>query len=161
MNRYGQIFKALNEANVQYIVVGGVAMNLHGYTRFTGDLDLLLALTPENLKRMAKLMEDMGYYQRIPVTLDELGDEKKILKLMKEKNLLAYSFIGKDPQFNIDVIIGESLDFKKYAKHVVKITAWDTVIPIVSADDLIDMKKKAGRKRDIEDVAALIELKGL
>lgn len=136
-------------------------MNLHGYTRFTGDLDILLALTPDNLQRMTALMEKEGYVRRIPVSLDELGDEKAILKLMKEKNLLAYSFLGKDPQYNIDVIIGESLEYEKYAKHVVKVRAWDITIPIIAVDDLIHMKKKAGRMKDIQDVQALIELKGL
>lgn len=49
MNPYGRIFRSLNTADVQYLVAGGVAMNLLGYPRFTGDIDILLALDPQNL----------------------------------------------------------------------------------------------------------------
>ena len=137
-------------------------MNLLGYPRFTGDIDILLALDGENLKKMANLMKQMGYEKRIPVEVQELGDEKKTLQLMKEKNLIAYTFINNaEPQFNIDVIVGESLDFSKYEKHKVVVTAWDVGVPVVSIDDLIGMKKITGREKDAQDVAALLELKGL
>jgi len=162
MNPYGEIFKALNEAEVQYVVVGGVAMNLLGYPRFTGDIDILVALDPHNLQSMANLMQTLGYEQRLPVNLQELGDEKKALKWMKEKGLEAYTFINADkPQFNIDVIVGPSLKFNIYKQHSSQVDIWNVAIPVVSIDDLIGMKRKSNRKKDAEDVAALLELKGL
>ncbi len=162
MNPYGRIFQSLNEASVNYIVVGGVAMNLLGYPRFTGDIDVLLALDSDNLRRMSGLMESMGYEQRVPVSLQELGDEKKALKLMKEKNMIAFTFHSpQEPQFGIDVIVGESLHFDRYHKHRVLVGLWGIEIPVVSIDDLIDMKRAANREKDAQDVAALLELKGL
>lgn len=81
---------------------------------------------------------------------------------MREKNLIAYTFLNaSEPQFGIDVIVDESLRFKKYLKHSVTVEAWKTPIPVVSIDDLIDMKKSTNRRKDAEDVAALLELKGL
>ena len=41
---YGKVFKALNKAKVKYVVAGGVAVVLYGYTRYTGDLDLIVLL---------------------------------------------------------------------------------------------------------------------
>lgn len=162
MNPYGRIFRAFNEAGLDYIVVGGVAMNLLGYPRFTGDIDILLALDAKNLKRMSKLMKRMGYERRLPIAVEELGDEKKTLKLIKEKNLIAYTFNNpKEPQSGIDVIVGESLKFTKYQKHCQRISVWDIVIPVVSIDDMIAMKRKTKRIKDVEDVKALLELKGL
>lgn len=162
MNPYGKIFKALNDAQVRYIVVGGVAMNLLGYPRFTGDIDILLALDPGNLKRMAGKMKEMGYAQRLPVSIDELSDEKKILAMMQEKGLVAYTFMNaREPQFSIDVIVGTSLKFADYERDRTLVKAWDVTIPVVSIDDLIGMKKESDRKKDAEDVVALIELKGL
>jgi predicted nucleotidyltransferase component of viral defense system len=162
MNQYGHIFQALNEADVTYIVVGGVAMNLLGYPRFTGDIDILLALDENNLRRMRTLMQKMGYEKRLPIEIDELGDEKKALTLMKEKNLLAYTFTNeREPQYNIDVIVGESIRFEQYNRHRVIVDVWNIPIPVVSIDDLIGMKKAANRKKDADDIAALLELKGL
>lgn len=162
MNAYVRIFKAFHTANVEYIVVGGVAMNLLGYPRFTGDIDVLLALDPMNLQRMAKLMKKLGYEQRLPVSVEELGDEKKTLRLIREKNLIAYNFHhSRMPQYGIDVIVGESLKFNKYKKHAHCLEADGVPIPLVSIDDLISMKRKTKRPKDWEDVQALLELKGL
>jgi len=162
MNPYGKIFKALNEVKISYIVVGGVAMNLLGYSRFTGDIDILLALDEANLKNMAMLMKKMGYEKRLPVDIQEFGEEGKALKLIKEKNLIAYTFANpKEPQFSIDVIVGESLKFNAYKKHRTLVKIWDIRIPVVSIDDLIGMKRSTDREKDAQDVAALVELKGL
>lgn len=162
MNAYIRIFKAFHKANVEYIVVGGVAMNLLGYPRFTGDIDVLLALDPLNLRRMAKLMKQLGYEQRLPVSVEELGDEKKAIRLIREKNLIAYNFHhSRSPQYGIDVIVGESLNFKKYKRHAHRLVANGVPIPVVSIDDLISMKRKAKRPKDWEDIQALLELKGL
>ena len=48
---FKEIFKALNKGGVKYIVVGGVAVNLHGYLRATGDLDILVLLETSNLEK--------------------------------------------------------------------------------------------------------------
>lgn len=137
-------------------------MNLLGYPRFTGDIDILLALDEQNLANMAALMKKMGYKKRIPIEIDELGDEKKVLDLMKKKNLIAYTFANaKQPQFSIDVIVGDSLNFKRYAKRCVHVPVWEITVPVVSVDDLIAMKRKSNREKDLNDVAFLLELKGL
>ncbi len=137
-------------------------MNFLGYPRFTGDIDILLALDPGNLKKMAAVMKKLGYEQRIPVSLEELGDEKRVLDLMKSKNLIAYNFANeKRPQCGIDVIVGDSLQFDDYEKSCTFVKVWNFSIPVVAIDDLIDMKKKTGRKKDADDVAILLELKGL
>jgi hypothetical protein len=49
MNLYRNLFSKLNQAKIEYLVVGGVAVNLHGFRRFTGDLDILVLINPENL----------------------------------------------------------------------------------------------------------------
>lgn len=144
------------------MIVGGIAMNLLGCPRFTNDIDILLALDEENIKRMKTAMDTLGYEQRIPLVLDELGDEKKAVQLVKEKNLLAYTFYNhKEPLYSVDVIIGESLKFKEFKKHVLYKEVWGMYLPVISIDDLIDMKQKTGREKDALDVATLLEYKGL
>ena len=162
MDSYKEIFQALRDAKVNYIIVGGVAMNLLGYTRFTNDIDILLALDPENLQAMKKAMEALGYERRIPLELDELGDEKKALQFVKEKNLLAYTFFNaKEPLYSVDVIVGDSLKFSQFRKNRTLIDVWGLSLPVVSIDDLIGLKQKTGREKDALDVATLLEYKGL
>lgn len=162
MNPYRAIFQALNESGIRYIVVGGVAVNLHGYSRFTGDLDLLLALEAENLDRMGILMEEKGFIQRLPVDVRLLSDREQVQKWLVEKGLTAYTFIhSRLPQLAIDILAGESLKFPEYEGRKVTISSWGAPIPVIAIDDLIGMKRGANRKKDLEDIAALLELKSL
>ena len=69
MNPYRELFTALNDAEIRYLIVGGVAVNLHGYRRFTGDIDIVLALDPENLEKVTTLMHNFGYIERLPIML--------------------------------------------------------------------------------------------
>ena len=137
-------------------------MNLHGYPRFTNDIDILLALDDANLHAMAGVMHKLGYEKRLPVDIQELGDEKKVKAWIKGKRLVAYTFINaKEPQFNIDVLVGASFQFNRYKAEQMIAEVWDLRIPVVSIDDLIAMKRQTERGKDIQDVVALLELKGL
>lgn len=84
MNLFEKIFRQFNKERIQYLVVGGVAVNLHGYLRFTGDLDILLLLEEKNIKKLDKLMKKLKYYPRLPVSIAELGNRKQVKKWLKE-----------------------------------------------------------------------------
>ena len=162
MNLFEKVFKALNKARIKYLVVGGVAVNLHGYMRFTGDLDILLLLEEKNLEKMSKVMKKLNYLERLPVSIMELRDKKQVKKWLKEKGMKAYSFIpAKDNPLIIDIIMEESLKFDKIVKDKKLKKISGVSIPVVSIDELIKMKKKAGRPQDVMDLEALIQLKGL
>ncbi len=162
MTDYQSLLRAFNKEGLKYLIVGGVAVNLHGYPRFTNDIDILLALDHENLAKMARIMQDFGYQQRLPISIQELDDSDKVRTLIKEKGLVAYSFIHvTEPQFNIDVLVGQSAEFEKFSAHRMKAEVWGLEVPVVSIDDLIAMKKDSDREKDIQDVVALLELKGL
>ncbi len=61
MRIFEKIFKEFNKTKIKYLVVGGVAVNLYGYARFTGDLDILLLLDKKNLEKMDKIMKKLNY----------------------------------------------------------------------------------------------------
>jgi predicted nucleotidyltransferase len=94
-------WKALQDCNVQYIMVGGYAINLHGYQRFTGDIDIWLKDTLENRQalREAFVKCDMGdypmieYMQFVPGWTDfHLNNDFRIDILIDMKGLEGYSF---------------------------------------------------------------------
>ncbi|MFC1810504.1 nucleotidyl transferase AbiEii/AbiGii toxin family protein [Patescibacteria group bacterium] len=162
MNIFEKIFKEFNKAKIKYLVVGGVAVNLHGYVRFTGDLDLLLLLEEKNLEKVEKVMHKLGYSERLPVSVKSLQDEKQVKSWLKEKNMRAFSFVPpKDNPLQIDIVIEESLKFDKIVKDKVTKRIDNVSIPVVSIDQLIKMKRRADRQQDITDLEALIKLKKL
>lgn len=162
MNLYKNVFQALEKAGVNYLVIGGIAVNLYGYSRFTGDMDILLALDVPNLKKMERVMEKLGYIQRLPISVMDLGDKKRVKKWIKEKGMTAYTFISKKhPQLNIDIVVDQSLNFSRFVKKRTVMEIWEIKVPVISFNDLITMKKKANRDKDLDDLKNLLELKML
>src|SRR4051812_13422332 len=83
------IVKALNDAKVKYLVVGGVAVVAHGYERFTRDLDLVIGLEADNIRRGLQTLIEIGYMLRIPVTPDQFADAALREEWRREKNMIV------------------------------------------------------------------------
>lgn len=74
--------------------------------------------------------------------------------------MTAYTFISqKKPQLDLDILVGHSLNFQRFYTRKVNIEIWCMNVPVVSLNDLIKMKKKSGREKDLLDVKALLEFK--
>ena len=160
MSFFESVFKKFYESDVNYLVVGGVAVNLHGYLRFTGDLDILVLIESKNLDKLDQAMKELGYTERLSISIKDLEDEAKVTRWMGEKNLKAFTFLPpSENPLQIDIVIEGSLNFLKLAKNKEIKEIGGVPIPIVSIDDLIIMKKHAGRDKDRLDVEALLELK--
>lgn len=139
-----------------------MAVNLYGYSRFTGDIDILLALDGENLKRVDELMKELGYVSRIPVDVKELGNRDKVKSFVEDKGMKAYTFLSNEkPQLDIDILVEESFDFDDFAKNKTVVEVWGLKLPVVSIDDLIGMKEGTDREKYALDVEALLKLKEL
>ncbi len=160
MNLFERVFRELNKAKVKYLVVGGVAVNLHGYVRFTGDLDILLLLEEKNLKKMDMVMKKLKYIERLPVSIMDLSDSKKVKTWLQEKNMTAFTFVPeRDNPLQIDILVEKSLKFEKMSRDKVIKRISNVAIPVIAIDKLIIMKKEAGRDQDITDLEALLNIK--
>ena len=69
MSLYVPVFEALNDAQVRYVVVGGLATVLHGYARLTADIDLMVDLDPDELRKGIDALTKYGMIPRLPVGL--------------------------------------------------------------------------------------------
>ena len=162
MDRFRRIFATLDKEAVKYLIVGGVAVNLYGYLRYTGDIDIILALDDKNLSAMDRAMNKLGYIKRLPIEIHELGNSQKVKKWLKEKGMTAYTFIsGKGVGYDIYILASDSFDFNRYAKKQKKISAWGMQLPVIHIDDLIKMKRRANRDKDLIDLKVLLQLKNL
>jgi len=157
---YLEVFSALKQYNVKYLLVGGVAVVLHGVLRLTADLDLIVQLEKENLSKFVEAMKILGYTAKVPANPTDLANPEIREEWIKNKNMKVFSFINeKVPYKLIDIFVNEPIPFDEaYARRQI-VKAKDVEISVISFDDLISLKKMASRPQDLEDINMLEELK--
>lgn len=159
---YEDIFKTLNEEDVRYLIVGGMAVNLYGYVRMTVDLDIMVDLDEENLKRLIKTMERMNCQPKVPVKPIDFTSRQKREEWIKEKGAVVFTFIDfSDPVIHIDIFLRNPVDFKKAYQSRTTIHLKSIPLSLISIDDLIELKRLSGRPRDLEDIQHLNKIKEL
>jgi len=156
--KIGDIFKTLEKGEVQYAVVGGVAVVLYGYVRFTKDIDLIIDFSKNNVKKFLKAISSLNFQPGVPIDPLDLANPQKRNKWFKEKNAQVITFYNPDEPFlQIDILITKELSQIKTEKKKID----DLEIIIISYNDLIKMKKESGLSVDLMDIERLEELKGL
>src|SRR5438477_10007848 len=86
------ILQALNDAGVRALVVGGLAVNAHGYLRFTNDADLAVELVPENIVRAFAALASLGYQPRVPITATQFADPALRASWIRDKGMKVLQF---------------------------------------------------------------------
>jgi hypothetical protein len=159
---YEDVFRMLQESDVRYAVAGGVALVLHGVVRLTADLDLIVDLDRENLKRFIQAMKKLGYGPRVPARAEDFADPATRAAWKREKNMEVFSFINQSkPMALIDVFIDEKIPFEAINRDMVRVKAKGITIPVVSISHLKMLKKAAGRPQDIADIEAIESLENM
>ena len=150
------IFKELNKFGVDYLVVGGLAVNFHGVPRMTYDIDLMILLEPENVIKLVTKLTQWGYKPKIPINPRDLADETKRSSWILEKGMKALNFYSETlPIGEIDILIDTPIPYEELKSRAIKVELQDEKIPTVSVHDLIELKLRAGRKQDLADVENL------
>jgi hypothetical protein len=151
-----ELLQSLSDEQVQYVLVGGLAVQLHGFLRATFDIDLVLAMTDENLVRFIGVARSYGLIPGIPVPIDSLRDAGQIDRWHREKGMLAFSL--REPQTGggvVDVLVRPDVTFEKLFANAVEGHLFGRRVPIASIDDLLTMKRIANRPKDRLDIEAL------
>lgn len=136
----------LNKHQVRYILVGGFAVILHGYSRTTGDMDIWVDRNKENYQRLRLAFEDFG----MPV-FD-----------MTEENFLVHPvwdvFTFGVPPVAIDIMLKvKGLDFEETYNNAVIFEDDDLQIRTIHKSQLLKAKKHSNRPKDIDDIQNLTE----
>jgi hypothetical protein len=153
---YQTIFREFNKLGIDYLVVGGLAVNFHGVPRMTYDIDLMILLQSDNILKLVSQLTRWGYKPRIPIDPRDLADEKQRNSWIREKEMKALNFYNETlPVGEIDLILDSPIEFEELKKRSVKIELGEDRVPVVSILDLIELKLKAGRKQDLADVEHL------
>jgi len=146
----------LNEAGVRYLVVGGVAVVLHGHLRTTADLDLVVQLDSANVLRAVRALASLGYRPRAPVPAEQLADASARASWIREKGLAVFSlWSSRFPGLEVDLFVSEPFNFDEAYARALSVLLDNVTVTVVSLEDLLTLKQQAARPIDLADVEAL------
>jgi len=155
------VLAALDAAEVRFVVVGGVAVVLHGHPRMTADLDLVIDLAAESAGRAIAALVGLGMEPRLPVDPHTFADPEIRRAWADERNLTVFTMLDpRDPLLEVDLFAEAPLPFEELWEQATIVRLTGQELRIASLDHLIAMKRSAGRPQDLADVAALEALRG-
>ena len=154
------LIKLLAESDTDYVLVGGLAVALHGYQRVTMDVDIVLAMNPENIERFISCAKTAGLRPSMPVAIESLANPAQLEQWRREKGMLAFGLHGAEAQATVlDVLIALAIPYADLRRDAVLIDAGVYRIPVASIDHLIAMKTGSGRGKDMIDIEELKKLR--
>ena len=146
-----ELFRALARRDVEYVTIGGIAIQAYGGQRLTQDLDVAIASSTDNIARLAEALLDLD--ARI------LGPDGQRSQSTPSAQLLASSDQWHliTPHGPLDVLtlpahLGSFAHMRARAHEVV---LGELTVPIAHREDLLEMKRAAGRPQDLADVRLL------
>src|ERR1700685_2733272 len=164
LTSFEKIVRALNTAKVHFLVAGGLAVNAHGYARFTNDVDLVIRLTEKDILAAFKALEKIGYKPIAPVSAQEFSDSENREHWVKTKKMTVLQFWSdKHRETPVDIFATEPFDFDtEYKIALMENLSPKSKVRFVSIGTLIKLKTKANRaedKIDIKNLKAILNLK--
>ncbi len=163
-----QLVVALTGHEVDFVVIGGVALQAHGHVRTTVDLDVVAAWTPENMRNLADALRDLDAQLR-GVDADLLGlDLGDPDMLYDGGNFLMHTRHGDLDVFAIDQTAGAPARYDDLRARAITVEIRGVTLLIAHPDDLIRMKTAAAqfrdrpapkRRQDLDDIAVLERLR--
>jgi hypothetical protein len=154
------LLKTLITQSVDFVLVGGMAVQLHGYMRMTYDIDLVLAMSDENLSRFIDAAKGLDFHPVIPVPIEALKDADQIERWYREKGMLAFAL--REPSIGgsvVDVLVRPDVSYERLAFDAVEALLFGRKIKVASIDHLLEMKRIANRPKDQLDIIALEKIK--
>ena len=137
-------WRSLNKYDVKYIMIGGFAVNLHGFSRATNDIDIWLKNEIINRKNLGKALNQFGYGELSFEELDFVPGWSDF-------------FIGTGVRLDIiTTMVGlENISFDEALAHANIAQIYDVKVPFLHINQLIQNKKSINRPKDVIDVAEL------
>jgi len=155
------LFKALNEDGGRYVLVGGLAVVLHGHLRATGDVDLVVDLAPDQVHRTLSALERAGFRPYAPVAASEFANPGRRAEWIRDKAMLVFSLRPSEGIPMVDLFLQPPMPFDRLWDRSVVVTMRGVPVRVARLDDLIELKRQAGRPEDIADAEALAEIRRL
>jgi predicted nucleotidyltransferase len=150
--RAGEILRALSEGGVEFVLVGGIAVQAHGYLRGTGDVDIVPRPTLLNLSRLGEVLADLEA-EVLRAAASVNVTDPQLLKRAPLVPLLTRS--GRLDLVNIEHLAGAPRSYDELRSRALIVSLEGFEVAVAGLDDLIRMKRAAGRPQDLTDIGAL------
>jgi hypothetical protein len=160
----GQLLRVLARHGVDYVLIGGIAVQAYGHVRTTLDLDVIAAWTPENMQRLAGALGELDAHLR-GVDAERLGiDLTDAQQLLDGGNFLMRTRHGDLDVFAVDQTAGAPREYEQLRARAVAVEVLGVRLLIAHPEDLIRMKNAAAgfrdrpvakRRQDLDDIAVL------
>jgi hypothetical protein len=139
---FKEFIKLLNDNGVRYLVVGGYAVALHGYPRYTKDIDVWVEMTVENASKIVKALDQFGFGS-LDLKVSDFIEPDQIVQL------------GYPPR-RIDILTTlPGVEFSEcYPLHI-KVDVEDVAVDFIDIESLKKNKKASGRHQDLADLENL------
>lgn len=149
-----RILDAFAQHRVDYVIVGGLAVQTHGHVRTTVDIDVYPRPEPANLARLADALNSLDAQILNP------GSEKLAVDARMLPRATLWQFATRHGAVDVLFDAPGAPPYDELLGHALKIRLGDLELAVASLDDLISMKRASARPVDLEDLAALTELGG-
>lgn len=146
----GATLKALSGADVDFVLIGGVAVAAHGHVRGTEDVDLVPDPDPENLLRLGNALLELDA-RRLLGGQEPFGPADHNA-LAARRNL---SLLTRHGQLDIVQHVPGLPSYAELATRAITIEAFGLTLKVISKADLVAAKRTRGEPRDIDDISAL------
>jgi predicted nucleotidyltransferase len=137
--RAGEILEALARGGVEFVVVGGIAVQAHGYIRSTRDVDIVSSPTPAAAGRLCQALSALG--------AEEVGRTEHLTRFETRA--------GRLDVIDLEEAAGATRSFEEFRSRALVVNLDGVEIPVAGLDDLVRMKRAAGRPHDLADIGAL------
>lgn len=142
---FKELLRLLSESGVEYVLVGGYAVALHGYVRTTNDIDIFISGDTDNAERLVKALTDFGF-----------GGSDLTADLFTRKDSLVR--MGVEP-IKVEILnFISGLDFETAYLNRKVVPVEDIEVNLISLDDLYTNKMASGRLKDLADIEELKQI---
>lgn len=146
--------RALARGKLEFLIAGGVAANLYGSTRMTMDLDLIPSLKTKDWQRMLAQLETDGFVA-VDATPEDLRNPTRLRRWARARGAIALRLRRETPPLTIDLLFQAGEHYEYYKGRCRTEGDGNELLRVVSPEDLIEMKRAAGRPHDFLDIAAI------
>ncbi|MBI1299917.1 hypothetical protein GC175_33755 [bacterium] len=141
-NDFKEFLRLLNSYQVEYLLIGGYAVGYHGYPRATNDMDVWVAIHPDNAERLVNVMQAFGF-STPELTAELFLQEQKIIRMG-------------NPPMRIELLTSISgVSFAECYDGRIVDELDGVPVNIIALDDLKQNKQASGRYKDLSDLEHL------
>jgi len=139
---FKEFLQLLNLKKVEYLIIGGYAVALYGYPRATGDMDIWIAISKDNARKLVEVLEKFGF--DVPELKEEIFLEKN--KVIRMGN----------PPLRIEILTSiDGVEFSECYNNKQTVVIDSVAVNFISLEDLKKNKKASGRYQDLADIENL------